>query len=44
MKNVTKNVTIDTNCIIDLEEERVNAKYVRTLIKMHKERKISLSV
>ncbi|MFC1551014.1 hypothetical protein ACFL6P_00475 [Candidatus Latescibacterota bacterium] len=39
-----KKITIDTNCIIDLEEERESEKYVRSLIKMHGERKISLRV
>ena len=40
---ITK-VTIDTNCIIDLEEERSPACYIRALILMHREGKIELSV
>lgn len=39
-----KNITIDTNCIIDLEEERQSVKYIRSLIKMHKEDRIKLMV
>lgn len=37
-------VTIDTNCIIDLEEERESACYIRALILMHGQGKIELSI
>jgi len=37
-------VTIDTNCIIDLEEERSPACHIRALILMHRQGKIELSV
>ena len=38
------NVTLDTNCIIDLEEDRDTAPYIRKLIRMQEEGKISLGV
>ncbi len=39
-----KKVTIDTNCIIDLEEDRESAECVRSLIKINDEGKIKLRV
>lgn len=38
------NITLDTNCIIDLEENRANAIYIEKLIRLNEERKINLSV
>ena len=38
------NVTLDMNCIIDLEEGKVTAPYIREMIQMHKDRKINLRV
>jgi len=38
------NVTLDTNSIIDLEEERDAAPYVKTLISMHEDQRINLRV
>lgn len=35
---------MDTNCIIDLEEERESACYIRELVLMHKRGRIELSV
>jgi len=37
------NVTLDTNCLIDIEEDRENAIYLRQLIKWHRN-KINLRV
>lgn len=37
------NVTLDTNCLIDIEEDRENAIYLRQLIKWHRD-KINLRV
>jgi len=38
------NVTLDTNCIIDLEEGRDAAPYIKVLIDMHENRRINLRV
>lgn len=38
------NVTLDTNCITDLEECRGAAPDIRALISMHEEQKINLRV
>lgn len=38
------NVTLDTNCIIDLEDEGDVAPYLRALIRMHEEERINLRV
>ena len=38
------NVTLDNNCIIDLEQNRPAAPYIKKLIQMHREGKISLRV
>ncbi len=38
------NVTLDTNCIIDLEENRPNAIYIKELIRFHINKKINLKV
>lgn len=38
------NVTLDTNCIIDLENENHQARFLKPLIKMHNNRKINLRV
>ena len=37
-------VTLDTNCIIDLEEDRKTAPYTSVLTSMHKNQKINLRV
>lgn len=37
------NVTLDTNCLIDIEEDRENAIYLKQLIKWHRD-KINLRV
>ncbi len=37
-------VTLDTNCIIDLEENRPAAPFVKTLIDLHNNRSINLRV
>jgi hypothetical protein len=36
--------TLDTNCIIDLEEERADAVYLRKLVSIHRNHDIELSV
>lgn len=38
------NVTLDMNCIIDLEKGKVTAPYIKKMIQLHKERKITLRV
>jgi len=38
------NVTLDTNCIIDLEEGREATPYIQALIHMHEDQKINLRV
>ena len=38
------NVTLDTNCIIDLEKASPRATYMKELIQMHKDGKINLRV
>ena len=38
------NATLDTNCIIDLENNAKAARYIRTLIRMHEDRRINLRV
>lgn len=38
------NVTLDTNCIIDLEEASPTATYIRQLIQMHNDGRINLRV
>ncbi len=38
------NVTLDTNCIIELEENRSEAPYIRTLICLHNDKQINLRV
>jgi len=38
------NVTLDTNCIIDLEEGRDEAFYIKALVNMHENRRINLRV
>jgi len=38
------NVTLDMNCIVDLEEGSATAPYIRKMIRMHKDRKINLRV
>ena len=38
------NVTLDMNCIIDLEERKGPASHIETLIQMHEQRKIALRV
>jgi hypothetical protein len=38
------NVTLDTNCIIDLEEERDTAPDIQALIHMHDQQRINLRV
>lgn len=38
------NVTLDNNCIIDLEQNRPTAPYIKSLIQMHREGKINLRV
>jgi hypothetical protein len=38
------NCTIDTNCIIDLDEERESAPAIRELIAMHEANQITLRV
>jgi len=37
-------VTLDTNCIIDLEKRAQTARHIRTLMKMHEDGKINLRV
>lgn len=37
------NITLDTNCLIDIEEDRKNAVYLRQLIKWHRD-KLNLRV
>lgn len=39
-----KKLTLDTNCIIDLEENRPNAKYIRRLIDAHCSGDISIAL
>jgi len=38
------NVTLDNNCIIDLEQNNAMATYIKKLIQMHRDRKINLKV
>jgi hypothetical protein len=38
------NVTLDNNCIIDIEQNRPTAPCTKKLIQMHKDAKISLRV
>ena len=38
------NATLDTNCIIDLENNARAARYIRALIRMHEDRRINLRV
>jgi len=38
------NVTLDTNCIIDLEEKRDTASDIQALIRMHDQQRINLRV
>lgn len=39
-----KKITIDTNCIIDVEENRQMASTIRRLIELHKAKKLQLQV
>jgi hypothetical protein len=38
------NVTLDMNCIVDLEQGNVTSSYIKELIQMHKDQKINLRV
>jgi len=38
------NVTLDNNCIVDLEQNRPKVPYIKRLIQMHREGKINLRV
>ena len=41
---MTRKIALDTNCLIDLEENRPDARHIRTLIGAWKEGKIELAV
>ena len=41
---MTRKFTLDTNCIIDLEENRANAEHVRSLVNAWKNGQIELAV
>jgi hypothetical protein len=38
------NVTLDNNCIIDLEQNRPAAPYIKRLVQMHNDQEINLRV